>query len=85
MGCGTGALQPCPRPTPALNEGPHACQRCGRDSGQACDKLLVFSIEGSFASHGGDGTGVPEFVVGESLASARGPLRAGVDGPKGCD
>ena len=85
IGCGTGALQPWPRPAPALDEGPHACQRCGRDGGQASDNFLVFSIEGPFASDGGDGTGVPGFVVGVLLAGASDLLRADVDGPKGRD
>ena len=70
---------------PTLNESPHACQRCGWDGGQASDELLVFLAEGPFASDGGDRVGVPGFVVGQLLASARGLLRADVDGPKGCD
>lgn len=42
-------------------------------------------VEGPFASDGGDGTGIPGFVIGQSLASAGGLLGADVDGPKGRD
>ena len=86
IGCRSGALQPRPRPAPALDESPHARQRCGWDAWKASDELFVSLLEGSFASDGGDGTGVPGFViVGQLLATSAGGLLQAVDGPKGRD
>lgn len=88
IGCRSGALQPRPRPALTSNESQQASQRRGWNSRQASDELSVFSIEGPLASNGSDGIRVPGFVlivVSRLLTSARGLLRADVDGSKGRD
>ena len=66
-----------------LNEGPHASQRCGWNSGQSRDILFIFLMKSFFASNGSDGVRVPG-LVDRFLVGARG-LRANVDGTESCE